>query len=713
MPTTQASALLKHVLSKEEVNDSPSPSTEPKKISASLSQRLSVGARLADARKRTIEAASRIRGLSEGETAEAISTLAQELENSTCCVAFAGQVKAGKSTLINVLVEEPGLLPADINPWTTVITRLHFGVPGKPQSGASFTTFNHDEWRRLSIGGRTRELTERLFPDFDWKALNSQVDSMQERARRKLGPRFEELLGTEHTFPELTPGLLNRYVGAGNHGIEEHAPGAEGEFSDITKLADVYLDLGAFSFPTVLVDTPGVNDPFLVRDEITRQNLQAADICVIVLTARQPLSTADLGLLRTLRGLKKDRLVIFVNKVDQIGGGESVLSELHDHVSAILKREFPSARIPIVFGSAIWARQAMTSSVNGSPEPLNDSSQDASIFAWPSHDEIADTVAAETFFQKSGVSSLALAISELMQAAPIAGAIHSTASLLEAVCSNLILWLETEADVHRSIPADLASAQGELEALIALRERLASEIDALSNRLAEISTQKITSLHQELLDTAQLLTAEYLAALPDDGTAAQASQIDARLRIKLESVFSAAVEEVGKLIAIEQEALRMELARLFEASRLRGKPAIIVGRPLDMSPSLAALSEPAGSAILGELAAPLEDRSAYLSKVILADFEPIIEALAGEASRCFHVRSANLIQQMKALTLNPLDITIQRIARAIQRAEEPDSVCPLTSQDSERQIQALRETILDLQLVLAREEEALPPKYAS
>src|SRR5262249_5527984 len=153
---------------------------------------------------------------------------------------------------------------------------------------------------------------------------------------------------------------------------------------------------------------------------------------------------------------------------------------------------------------------------------------------------------------------------ELMQAAPIAGAIHSTASLLEAVCSNLILWLETEADVHRSIPADLASAQKELEALIALRERLASEIEALSNRLAGISTQRITSLHQELLDTVQLLTAEYLVALPDDGTAAEVSQIDARLRIKLESVFSAAVEEMGKLIAIEQEALRVELAQLFE-----------------------------------------------------------------------------------------------------------------------------------------------------
>ncbi len=414
-----------------------------------------------------------------------------------------------------MLIEEPGLLPSDINPWTTVITRLNFGVSGKPQSGAAFTAFTQDEWRRLSIGGRTRELTERLFPDFDWKALNAQVETMQERARRKLGPRFEELLGTQHTFPELTPGLLNRYVSAGNHDVDGHVPGADGEFSDITKLADVYLDLGAFSFPTVLVDTPGVNDPFLVRDEITRQNLQAADICVIVLTARQPLSTADLDLLRTLRGLKKNRLVIFINKIDQISGGEAVQRELSDRVSAILKREFPSAHIPIVFGSAAWARQALTPSAKEDSAPLDAASsslQDATGFVWPSHEEIADTVASETFFLKSGLSSLALAISELMQAAPIADTISATASLLEAVCSNLILWLETEADIRRSIPADPASAQSELEKLIALRESLSSELRALSDRLAAISTQKVAALHQELVETVQRSTAEWLAA---------------------------------------------------------------------------------------------------------------------------------------------------------------------------------------------------------
>ena len=223
-----------------------------------------------------------------------------------------------EDSLINVLVEQPDFLPADINPCTAVITRLSFGVPDKPRSGAAFTFFTREEWHRLSLGGRTRELTGRLFPDFDWDVLRSQVTEMEDRARAKLGASFEDLLGKEHSYREIEFGLLLRYVGT----EQPDAESDEGRYSDITKSADIFLGLGAFSFPTVVIDTPGVNDPFLVRDEITRQNLEAADICVVVITARQRLSASDLNLLRMLRGLKKDRLIILVNKIDEIKGSE-------------------------------------------------------------------------------------------------------------------------------------------------------------------------------------------------------------------------------------------------------------------------------------------------------------------------------------------------------------------------------------------------------
>ena len=78
------------------------------------------------------------------------------------------------------------------------------------------------------------------------------------------------------------------------------------------------MDSGPFDYPVTVIDTPGTNDPCLIRDEITRRSLETADLYIVVLTARQPLSAADVALLRILRGLHKERFVVFVNRIDEL-----------------------------------------------------------------------------------------------------------------------------------------------------------------------------------------------------------------------------------------------------------------------------------------------------------------------------------------------------------------------------------------------------------
>src|SRR5262249_55316988 len=150
-----------------------------------------------------------------------------------------------------------------------------------------------------------------------WATFYRQVGDMREKARQKLGPQFEDLLGSQHSFSHVTPGLLQKYVCA-EPAFEDTGTTETGQFSVITKAAHLYFDLGGFFYPTLVIDTPGINDPFLVRDEITRQNLERANIFIIVVTARQPLSNADVDLLRILRGLDKDRIIVFVNKIDEV-----------------------------------------------------------------------------------------------------------------------------------------------------------------------------------------------------------------------------------------------------------------------------------------------------------------------------------------------------------------------------------------------------------
>ncbi len=699
------SALLHDVLGPDAASDK-SRQMIRKPASLPLSQKLSVGARLGAGKRQAIEAATMLASLVDEETARALGSLVADLESRVCRIAIAGQMNAGKSSLINVLVEQAELLPADINPWTTVITRLHFGVSGKPSSGASFQFFTLDEWRRLSAGGRTRELTERLFPDFDWDALQEQVQIMQQRAGKKLGPRFETLLGTEHIYEALTPGLLNRYVGAGQPEAVGGETSLEGEYSDITKAADVFFDLGAFNFPTILIDTPGVNDPFLVRDEVTRQSLQAADICVIVVTARQPLSTADLGLLRLLRGLDKNRLIIFLNKIDEIDASEEVLRAVSHRVSAILKEEFPSAHIPIVFGSAFWARQALSADLQSRAAFDGADKTGASGFDWPNPAEIT----ADAFLAKSGLPCLAVAISELMQTGPVADAIDASKTVVEAVCRNLMECLETEIRLLPGAGFSASLARSEASAITALRDGLAARFDVLSQELAEIQSQKLAQLRAKLDETLLACLTETVPDLTASTLLAHLSQIDMRARVKLENAFLSAFDDAARGIEAALEKFNAEVKSLPDENGLIEKLTIALTGDSILSgpPSLAALGEPAAlglAASFGELAAlrlPEERELDYLLQALVADFEPILAELAREASACLSGMAEDLVRQMRMLTLRPIETAIGRILKIVSEAEtatDPGEVDLALA----REIKYVRETIGRLRSILAAE----------
>jgi signal recognition particle receptor subunit beta len=285
----------------------------------------------------------------------------QVLADLVCRIAVIGQVKAGKSSFVNALIGLPGLLPADVNPWTTAVTKLHFNCSNAPEGvAAAFKFFDHDEWKKIAEGGgRIRELTERLVPGFTPAVLSRHLEAMRRRAESRLGREFPKLLGTTHTFPTLDHDILERYVCAGPDGEAMKPDDGPGQYSDITKTADLYFKSNGFGFPTILIDTPGTNDPFLVRDEITRRSLDGADFHIVVLTAQQPLSTADVTLFRMLRGLHKERIVVFINRIDQLTNLPDDALAVAERVHDGLRAEFPDIDVPIVVGSARWANSSL------------------------------------------------------------------------------------------------------------------------------------------------------------------------------------------------------------------------------------------------------------------------------------------------------------------------------------------------------------------
>ncbi|RPH56917.1 MAG: hypothetical protein EHM89_14710, partial [Acidobacteria bacterium] len=333
---------------------------EPEPPARSLTPRL-IGGELEALRRELVACGRELQSAPPFRGGSFVDDTLRLLARLTCRIAIIGQVKAGKSSFINGLVRRPGLLPTDVNPWTTAVTHLHFGRSDAPANvAAQFTFFEPNEWERLAHGGgHIRELTQRLVPGFEVELLQKHLDAMRRRSEQRLGSTLGQLLGKKHAFPSLSIDVLERYVCSGLPGAgTEH----KGIYSDVVKTADLYFSSSDFGFPTTIIDTPGTNDPFLVRDEITRRTLESADVYIVMLTARQALSSADVALLRILRGLHKERIAVFINRIDELGDVARDIAPIMQHVRDGLRREFPTSEIPIVAGSAFWAEMAMSGS---------------------------------------------------------------------------------------------------------------------------------------------------------------------------------------------------------------------------------------------------------------------------------------------------------------------------------------------------------------
>ncbi len=283
------------------------------------------------------------------------------LAEAIASVSFIGQVKAGKTSLVNALIAKPGFLPSDVNPWTAVVTKLFFGKPGGPHQGAHFSFFDDQQWDKFANrGGRLGELASDI-PESDEKldGIKREVEQMRERAKTQLGDKFESLLGKTHRFTTATTSVLARYICAGDDPEGLVKQNVQGRYADITREAAVFFEPEKFAFPVALVDTPGLNDPLMIREEITLQSLEHSQVFVLVLSAHQAFSSADLYLVRILNALRLDRLVIFVNRADELTNPKTDVPAIRKHITKFMAKESPGAVVPIVFGSASCATNAI------------------------------------------------------------------------------------------------------------------------------------------------------------------------------------------------------------------------------------------------------------------------------------------------------------------------------------------------------------------
>lgn len=351
--------------------------------------------------------------IGDKSTAKSARVLKQKLTDLEPSVTMIGQVKAGKTSLVNAMIGWPDLLPADVNPWTSVVTSLHLNPKSKSsENHASFKFFDRNEWDRLVVsGGRMGELAGRAGADDEVEKVRLQVAEMQEKSRRRLGRKFELLLGQSHDYGYFDSALVERYVCLGDDFEDDFDTSQDqGRFADITKSADIFMHRPEFPLGLCIRDTPGVNDTFMMREQITIRSIRDSRICVVVLSAHQALSSVDMALIRLIANVKSREVVIFVNRIDELSDPARQVPEIRDSIRATLKTHNGPENAQIIFGSAYWANNALTDSASA----LAKSSATA-LLNW-AQEELKHRPCPETnegiVWELSGVPALYRALSE-------------------------------------------------------------------------------------------------------------------------------------------------------------------------------------------------------------------------------------------------------------------------------------------------------------
>lgn len=575
-------------------------------------------------------------------------------------VAVLGQMKAGKSSFVNALIGRPGLLPTDVNPWTTVVTRLHFAIPGQPTKGARFTFFDAAQWHQLvNKVGAARILSERLIPGLkdDEDLKNREI--LLRRVDLHLGRFYKHLFGKTVWYGDPTKEIIERYVCVGQHVTEQTSELVSGRFADITRTADIYFDRGPFAVPMTVIDTPGTNDPLLIRDEVTMQSIEDSDVYVVVLTAQHPLTTADLALMRMLHGLRKDRLLVFINRIDDIAGIVATADSIFSSVTAAIKREFPASHIPIVMGSAIWANTAIEAGKADLAQIWRPDLFDYARYVGAltteealgrRRSELSEEERAKTLYACSGMPQVRNHIANLMLrgatgrlffelgttflavARGVTSAARGQFALSDPTGKNLSGWLDSR-EQH----------QLRLEATTTVVEQFRSATEIF---VREEVAERLVRLRTALQDEVSNFAAEQARAAHHAWLRGLRSRVwrcdSGQLRNRMEDLVLSAASDVSKLVALAQSESVSRLNHRLQELAPGIAPPFCAVEPhnISLSPSLTPLSK----AVVFDLDdkwwnvwwkswKSAEERGSKLRELVLDEFGPVAIELSQSTDR--------------------------------------------------------------------------------
>ena len=237
--------------------------------------------------------------------------------NDILQIGIVGQVKAGKSSFLNSLFfNGEDILPKASTPMTAGLTVIEYS----DENVFEIEYFTYEDWEIFDQQNRDYELiaAECRSKDPDNKFIQKTIDSLTTASQRSAHemsqsctPKAKAKIGAKN---DITPfkglnelqNVLEKYVGA------------SGEYTSVVK--SLYIKMQDDRLKGLrIVDTPGVNDPVVSREDRTRTFLRTCHGVFLLSASSDFLGTGDIQFLNTRIGSQGiGTVVLLASKFDSV-----------------------------------------------------------------------------------------------------------------------------------------------------------------------------------------------------------------------------------------------------------------------------------------------------------------------------------------------------------------------------------------------------------
>lgn len=244
------------------------------------------------------------------------------LANQKFSIGITGVMNAGKSTMLNALMGQE-ILGSAVVPETANLTIVKHG---KPEANVFY--WNKNEWDRIEQSGDTIE----------------SIKEFVNETKKVFGDDLKTLIKEESHSEQVDINNLAAYTSAE----------ASGKKCNLVKYVELKSDLNFLADGIEIVDTPGLDDPVIQREEITKEYLAQCDLMLHLMNVSQSATLKDVEfIIDALLYQNITKLLIVITRADTVSKEQlqEVINYTKSSIEQQLKAQNKDSKLDYILNS--------------------------------------------------------------------------------------------------------------------------------------------------------------------------------------------------------------------------------------------------------------------------------------------------------------------------------------------------------------------------